>query len=341
MPPGTLIYTGEHTEQPIEVTLITYDKDTFERKQAKTLNGVWDNFESGKVNWLNVDGLNHIDEVQHVGDQFGLHPLALEDVLNSAQLPKCENYGNFLFITLKLLHQKGKKTMLTDEHVSFVLGKDFLISFQERPGDIFDPLRERLKTDQGQIRKKKEDYLLYRLIDVTVDDYYQLVDQLFHQVQLLETQLLKQSDKNRTGRILRLRKMTMRIRRAAYPLRDAVSHLNSTGKDLIHKETYQYFTDVADHLNHITQSITEVEEMLRTCMELQKANIDNNMNSIMKVLTVVSTVFIPLTFIAGIYGMNFTHMPELQYRLGYPVVLVLMFFIALAMMLYFKRKGWF
>lgn len=341
LPPGTLIYTGIRTNVDVEFELYSYSGHSLESKSSSNLTDVLEHYRSGKVNWIDLTGIHHIPSVEELGKKFEIHPLVLEDVLNVHQMPKSEGFGDQLFVTMKMLRGGKTKRKFTEEQISFLLGSEYLISFQEMRGDVFDPLRERLKVDGTRIRKMGADYLLYRLIDITVDHYYGYVDRIFQRAQKLETALIDMPNVNRTREILRLRKTAMRLRRIIHPLREAVNHINTAGQSLIHNETVQYFNDVTDHLQHISQSIVEAEELLRGCMDLQMTNQNNNLNNVMKVLTVVSTTFIPLTFIAGIYGMNFQYMPELQKPWAYPVVLILMALIAVGMIAFFKRKGWF
>jgi magnesium transporter len=297
------------------------------------------------VNWINLDGLHEKSIVQKIADHFCLHSLLVEDITSDHQ-PKAEEYDDFLFLTLKMLYRidEGK---IDYEQISFVLGKDYLLSFQEKEGDLFGLLRDRIRLDQGRVRKKKADYLLYRVVDIIVDNYYNVLDAIGEQIETIEDEIYKNSTETQFKNIQQLKKELIFLRKALYPLRDAMSKILKDESGFIDPVNLRYYADVYDHVVHLIDSLDTYKDLTSGLMDIYINTLNTRMNEVIKVLTVISTIFMPLTFIVGVYGMNFHtdksvwNMPELDSPYGYPIVMGFMLLIVIAMIRYFKFKKWF
>jgi len=336
LPPGSLVYTGNHPG-PTRVVLYRFDQESFE-----SINGTdaISQIDSKKVNWLNITGFSDTMLIGEIGEKFGLHPLILEDILNSDHMPNVEEMDDCLFITLKVISLKDNSNELDVHHASFVIGKHYLLSFSETDNQLFQPVIERLKNSKGKARMNKSDYLSYLLIDKIVDNYYLVLDHLEDNMDRIEAKLLKDPSQKLAGDIMTQKKLLIMLRKSVNPFRDEVRKITREESSFITQSTLRYLNDVYDHLNQIVQTIDNFREMISDMMDLLMANNANRMNSIMTTLTIISSIFIPLTFIVGIYGMNFKYLPELEWRYGYPMIMSLMFFIGMGMYLYMRRKRW-
>ncbi|GIV37968.1 MAG: magnesium transport protein CorA [Cyclobacteriaceae bacterium] len=320
--------------------LITYNQQEYEHLDNLSLADLLAEIKPDRVNWLNVDGLTDNEIVAGIQQHFNLHSLLIEDVLED-QRPKAEEYDDYLFFTLKMVHSI-KAGYIDYEQISFVLGHNFLISFQEKEGDLFDAFRNRIRLDQGRVRKKGADYLLYRLLDIITDNYYLVLDNVGERIERIEDELSEGITNDFTfQRIQRLRKELIYLRKAVYPVRDALSKLVKDDSPFIEPETTRFYADVYDHVVHLIDSLDTYKDLTTSLLDIHVNTRNNQLNQIMKVLTIISTIFIPLTFIVGIYGMNFKYMPELDWKWGYPAVMLIMFVLALGMLVYFKLKKWF
>ena len=339
-PPGTLIYTGKNTEEKPELTLYRYDEEHIEEFQSDKLPDILAKMSAEKCNWINVSALHNIDIVQEIGDHFDLHPLVLEDILNTVLSPQYEDYDDYLFITLKMMSVDPEHQSIEQEHVSFILGKNYLISFQERKKDVFEPVRQRLEAYKGRIRKRGIDYLLYALIDVIVDNYYTITEEYGDQLADLENDLIYRPQESAIEQITHYKRQLIELRKHIYPLREALQTLISQ-EVLIDEKTLRFFGDVSSHVDHVINTMEQQRESLTGFMDLYMTNLSNKMNNVMKTLTIIATIFIPLTFVAGIYGMNFDNMPELHYQWGYPIALGTMLVAGLVMYVYMRNREWF
>ena len=294
---------------------------------------------TGVINWINVDGLHDKSLVKKLGKHFKLHPLLIDDILSDHQ-PKAEEFDGHLFFTMKMLHSiSGNK--IEYEQISFVLGDDYLLSFQEKEGDLFGALRQRIQKGSGVIRQRRVDYLLYRLIDIIVDSYYQVLDAVGQQIEHVEDDVIKHPTTQEFHKIQRVKKELIFLRKALYPLRDAVNKLTKDESGFIEQANLRYFGDVYDHVVHLIDSLDTYKDLTSSLMDIHINTMNTRMNEVMKVLTVISTIFIPLTFIVGVYGMNFEFMPELHEHWGYPGVWLAMTAIVIGMIAFFKFKKWF
>ena len=338
--PGTLVYTGKNTEEKPEITLYRYDEEQLEEFQSETLGDILAKMEPEKANWINISALHNIPLIQEVGDHFDLHPLVMEDILNTVLSPQYEDYDDYLFITLKMMCVDPKHQSIEQEHVSFILGKNYLISFQERKKDVFEPVRQRLEAHKGRIRKRGIDYLLYALIDVIVDNYYTITEEYGDQLSELENELIYNPQESAIEQITHYKRQLIELRKNIYPLREALMTLTSQAT-LVKQQTIRFLGDVSSHIDHVINTMEHQRETLTSFMDLYMTNLSNKMNNVMKTLTIIATIFIPLTFVAGIYGMNFDNMPELHYKWGYPIALGSMLVTGLVMYVYMRNRDWF
>jgi magnesium transporter len=340
LPPGSLIHVGSKKTDKVRISVIDYNKIDIQETTCETIEECYPYKDSANFSWINIDGLHDTNIIKSIGDHYGLHHLIQEDILNTTHRPKLEELDNCIFLTLKMLGTSKNKASIVSEQVSFILGSQWLISFQEQQGDIFDNLRQRLRDNIGTIRQHGVDYLLYRLIDTIVDNYFFVIESFSEQIEGLEEKVLQMPSRQTLYDIRNLKRELIKFRKSTVPLREAVSSLHKDDNALIKKGTIRYLRDVYEHIIQVNDSIETQRDLLASIMDLYLSGISNSMNQVMKVLTIIATIFIPLTFIAGIYGMNFDNMPELHWKYGYFGVWGLMIIIFLAMILYFKKKGW-
>lgn len=320
--------------------LTTYTEDSYQVHDNIQVDELLEQCNLKRVNWINVDGLTNTELIRKISKKFDFHYLLIEDIQNTDHQPKADEYDTHLFFTLKMLYRiEGQQ--IDYEHISFVLGKNYVISFQEKEGDIFDGLRNRIKQDTSIIRKRGADYLLYRLIDMIVDSYYSILENIGHRVEEIEDSISQQASEMDFREIQKLRKEFIYLRKVVYPLREALNKVMKNENDFIEDRNIKYFSDVYDHVIHLIDSLDTYKDLTSTLMDLYMNTINYRMNEVMKLLTVITTIFIPLSFIAGIYGMNFHYMPELEAKNGYFIVLGAMGVVFIAMLGYFKYKKWF
>jgi magnesium transporter len=331
--------TGPSGEKVI-LELISYDDKSLTVRENLPIDDLLQECNLNLINWINVDGLSDGELIKKIAKKFDLHYLLVEDILNTDHRPKADEYDQHLFFTLKMLYRIEGQS-IDYEHISFVLGKNYLLSFQEKEGDIFESLRSRLKQDTNIIRKRGADYLLYRLIDTIVDGYYSILETIGRQVEDIEESISNNPSVEDFQHIQKLRKEFIYLRKVVYPLREALNKVIKNEDEFIEDNNVKYFSDVYDHVIHLIDSLDTYKDLTSTLMDLYMNTINYKMNEVMKLLTVITTIFIPLSFIASIYGMNFQNMPELTSSWGYYGVLGLMGAIFLLMIGYFKYKKWF
>ncbi|MDY0344919.1 MAG: magnesium/cobalt transporter CorA [Lentimicrobium sp.] len=340
LPPGTLVYTGIH-QYPTTFDAFVYDSESVNRIEADNPDKIKLPAGDAKNLWLNVNGLSNTELIALLGTQYDLHPLLLEDVLNTESMPKIDNYGDRLFISLKMLNWNSTNQCIEAEQISMLISRQMLITFQEKKGDIFDPVRERMLNGKSKIREKGIDFLAYALLDKVVDNYFLILNALEDLIEDAELDLIAAGTKITPRHLLHLKKQLILLRRYIYPLRDEVRKLPQEESALIEQKTYKYISDLYDHLQNIIQNLESFRDSVSNLMELYSNNISNKLNGIMKTLTVVGAIFIPLTFIVGVYGMNFDYMPELHFPWAYPVLMLIMLIISLGMIIYMKSRKWF
>jgi len=340
LPPGTLVHVGERKAEKVKIRILDYDEAQFEEKEAKTIEESFPFKDKPTVTWINIDGLHEVEIIEKLGSHFGLHPLLLEDILNTDQRPKMEDYGDYIFVVLKMLYSGENKDGIEAEQVSLILGSNFVISLQEREGDVFDPVRDRIRKSKGRIRKTGSDYLAYALLDAIVDNYFLILENVGEKIEETEEQLATNPNPETLQLIHALKKEMIFLRKSIWPLREMVSGLERCESSLIHESTGAYLRDVYDHTIQIIDTVESYRDMISGMLDIYLSSISNKMNEVMKVLTIFASIFIPLTFVAGIYGMNFEFMPELGWHWGYFALLGFMAFVGVSLVVYFKRKRW-
>jgi magnesium transporter len=338
--PGTLVHTGERKAEKTRITIIDYDRDNLRETEAETVEACAPYRDAPTVTWINVSGLHDVSLVEKLGECFRIHPLVLEDILNTYQRPKIEEYDDQVFIVLKMLYRDSESGEITAEQLSMVVGENYVISFQERPQDVFDGVRERLRSSRRRIRERGADYLGYALLDAVVDSYFLVLEALGEQIEALEEDLLQEPTAETLHAVHDLKRELIFLRRSVWPLREVISLLARGDRPLFSDETILYLRDVYDHTIQVVDTIESYRDLVAGMHDTYLSSISNRMNEVMKVLTIFASIFIPLTFIAGIYGMNFQYMPELGWRWGYPGVWAAMLILGAGMLLYFHRKKW-
>ncbi len=340
LPPGTPVYVGERKDEKVRISVLDYDEKQCQEKEVKDVEECFPFKDTSTVTWINIDGIHKVDIIEKIGKNFGLHPLILEDIVNTEQRPKIEDFGDYMYIVLKMLYHDENTGEIKIEQVSLILGENFVISFQEREGDIFNPVRERIRKGKGRIRKMKADYLAYVLLDAIVDSYFFILEKTGEQIEDLEEKVVSQPKPETLQEIHKLKRMMIFLRRSVWPLREVISIIERGESSLIQESTRIYLRDVYDHTIQVIDSVETFRDMLSGMHDTYLSSISNRMNEIMKVLTIIATIFIPLTFIAGIYGMNFKFMPELDLSWGYFAVWIVMGAVAVLMVIFFRRKKW-
>jgi magnesium transporter len=339
LPPGTLVHIGEQRTDKVRIRLLTYNEHDFQEAEGATL-PVAAGKDPKTVTWLDIGGIHQLDVIEAVGKQYDLHPLLLEDIVNTDQRPKLDDYGRYIFLVLKMLYRDATGRSIQAEQVSLILGPTFVLSFQENGGDVFGPIRERLRTGKGRIRSLGADYLLYSLVDAIVDNYFSVLEGLGERIERLEDDLLADAKPETLHTIHAVKRDLLFLRKSVWPLREVVSGLARGDSSLIQSETRMYLRDVYDHTIQVMDTIEAYRDTTASMLEIYLSSLSNRMTAVMKVLTIITTIFMPLSFIAGIYGMNFEFMPELHWRWGYAFALGIMLSLGLGMLWFFKRKHW-
>ncbi len=341
MPPGSFVYTGEKKDETVRITVIDYDKGHFTEQEFLTAEECGVFKDTSTVTWINIDGLHDLEIIKTIGRQYDIHPLILEDILNVDQRPKMNDLDERIYIVMKMLSYNEKNEHIDLEQVSIVLGPNFVISFQEKTGDLFDSIRKRIRTDMGKVRKMCSDYLAYLLTDAIIDNYFLIIEKIGDRMEILEDEIVSNpASSNTASSIHLLKRELIFIRRSVWPLRELIGNLERSESKLFTKPVLPFLRDVYDHTIQIIDSVESFRDMISGIRDVYLSSLSNRMNEVMKVLTVIATIFIPLTFLAGVYGMNFSHMPELTWRWSYPVVWGVMVGLGVFMFVLFKRKKW-
>ena len=338
--PGSLVFIGEQKVEQVRIQLIDYDNDHLMEEELESVDQSFHLKDTPTVSWINVIGLHDVDNIQKIGTHFDIHPLAQEGILNIDQRPRMEEFENHIVITLKMISYEKSKNEITIEHVSLIVGDRYVISFQERPGDVFELIRNRLRSHKGRIRSLGSDYLAYSLLDAIVDHYFLVLEDLGEEIEVLESEVLTKPAPETVQSLHRMKRRLLFLRKSIWPLREIIDGLGRGDVRIIHKKTIPYLRDVYDHTIQIIDFLETLRDVNSGLYDMYLSSISNRMNEVMKVLTIIATIFIPLTFIAGIYGMNFKYMPELSWRGAYFAVWGVMSIVAIVMIVYFKRKKW-
>jgi magnesium transporter len=338
--PGSLVYVGDKTDEPIKMSIIDYNADQIDIIENATIEEIRQRKENDTVSWVNVSGVHDIEHIDKIGKIFNIHPLVLEDVVNTQHRAKIDDFDDYLFFVLKMVYTDPDENTLAFEHICMVVGHGFLISFQEREGDVFDTVRDRLKKAKGRIRKSGADYLAYALIDMLVDHYFVVFEQMGEAIELLQEEALENPTSNTLNAIQEFKHQIIMLRKSIWPLREMINSLLRGESPLIDKSVMIYLKDVYDHVVHVVDTVETNRDILSGITDIYMSSISNKMNEVMKVLTVIATMFIPVTFLAGVFGMNFKYMPELEWQYAYPVFWSLIILIFCGMVLWFKSKKW-
>lgn len=338
--PGTLIHIGDQKIGEVKMSLMNYDPGQLIEKELTSIEDAFPYKDTPPVTWINVDGLHDLEIIEAIGRHFGIHPLTLEDIVNTGHRPKAEDFEDYDYIVLKMLTYNEDQNHILAEQISFILGPHYLISFQETEGDVFNFVRERIRKAKGRIRKSGCDYLAYALIDAIVDHYFLVLEKMGGKIELLEEDLLDDTQTENLQSIHHLKREMIFFRKQVWPIREILSSLMKEEASLIQETTQIFIRDLYDHTIQVMDTIESFRDVLSGLQDLYLSTISNRMNEVMKVLTIMATIFIPLTFIAGIYGMNFEYMPELKISWAYPALWILLIAIFLFMIFWFKRKKW-
>jgi len=339
--PGTLVHIGEKKVEKVRIKLVAYNSEEIVEKELNSVEEcVVFKDKPGTNLWINVDGLDHVEIIEKLGSYFEIHPLTLEDVLNTWQRPKMEDYESYVYTVLKIMLLDSEKKEIIIDQISIIFGYNYILSFQEREVGIFDPLRERLKNPASRLRKNGVDYLAYGLIDAVVDNYFLILEHFGEEIEDLEDELILHPAPEILKTIQKYKRDMIILRKSVWPLRELISGMQKIESEIIKDTTRIYLRDVYDHTIRVIESVEDLRDILSSMMDIYLSSVSNKMNDIMKVLTVIATIFIPLTFIAGVYGMNFDFMPELRWRWGYPAILLFMTLVGITMFAYFKKRRW-
>lgn len=358
LPPGTLIHIGEQKTAKTRITLFSYNEDFYTERQVDDIRALTCEKQDGVVYWINIDGLHDVEVIRTIGERFGIHPLVLEDILNTNQRPKLEVNDNYLYLVFKMLYLNGNhhetggnhapaengngngSGEIIAEQVSLILTENTVISFQEKPGDVFDVIRDRIRHLKGRVRCAGADYLAYALMDAVVDNYFAVLERLGEAIDEGEEQIILNPSMEALARIHALRGEMFGLRRSVWPLREVVGGLSRGESPLLQAATLPYLRDLYDHVIQVIDTIETYRDILASTMDIYLSSASNRLNEVMKVLTIFSTIFIPLSFIVGLYGMNFD-IPEIHWHYGYLMVWGIMLSVTAAMIWFFKRRKWF
>ena len=338
LPPGSLVYFGEK-EKLVDIDVISYSDSSFHSQKVGTAQEALSLIKDDQITWININGLNNIEEIRKIGGYTQLNNLLLEDVLDTQHRPKVELLEDHLLVIIKMLYYQNGE--LITEHLALLLGENYLISFQESEGgDVFEPIRKLLQEPESLLRRSSADYLLFGLLDSIVDNYLAIVDRVSDAIEAIEDEIIAHPREDMISEIQLLKKKATFLQKSITPARGVISRIERNNHSLIQGSCKPYFRDLHDHIVQIAETLASYRDILWGLTDTYMGAMSNKMNNIMRLLTLISTIFIPLTFIVGVYGMNFEHMPELHYPWAYPIVWLIMIGISIVMLIYFKRKKW-
>lgn len=340
LPPGSLVFLGDPQPKEAKIIASVYDGEHFQEMEVTSVQEALALRSTAKYLWINVDGIHEPKVIEEIGKSFNIHPLALEDILTPDQRPRREEYDDFVLFILRSLTADLSAPSFESEQISLVLGSDYLISFQEKPGDVYEKVRNRLSHRSGTLRKRGPDYLLYTLIDTVVDNYFVIMENFGETLETLEQEIITSPGKEVLARLYHLKRLAIDFRRAVWPLREAVLGFQYGETKFIKKSSFPFFRDIYSHVIELMDSVEVFREMLSSLLDTYLSSLSNNMNSVIKVLTIITTICMPMSLVAAIYGMNFKHMPELEWKYGYPLALGAMLLIGTALIYQFKRRSW-
>lgn len=339
--PGTVHYRGKKQSTVTAIDIINYSKENYHKLEAQDVEKAFHFKGNDQVTWININGLNNTTEIEKLGNHYDLHPLTLEDVVNTNHRPKLDEFDDYLFIILKMLYFKNGEELIY-EQLSIVVGADYVLTFQESDGDVFDDLRERISAGKGRVRNLGSDYLMYALMDAVVDNYLTVIEAFGDKIEDIEDLIFETDTENSQtpNTIQALKREVLKIRRSVFPLREVINRLDKMEHAIIEEKTHNFLRDLYDHIVQVNESIEVYREMVWSLLDMYMTIISNKMNEVMKVLTIMASIFIPLTFIAGVYGMNFDNIPELHYKYSYFILWGVMILVFIGMLVYFRKKKW-
>ena len=341
LPPGSIVYTGSPKEGKTEISLLSYNADDTFSVDSIDLKEISDKIKQENVNWINFDSLHDVEVIQEIGRRFNIHNLTLADIVHVGHQPKLEEYDEYLFLTMKMIKPADDQEIIRIEHISFVLGKNFLISFQEEKNDPFDSIRERIKSGKSKARERSSDYLLFLLIDAIIDQYLISLESLMNMTGKIEQEIMENPHEEIVSHILNQKRGVADLRKIINPLHDILRQISTDEMDFINNDYTNYYNDLYDHIKVAVDHLDNQRESLTQLMDFYMSRVSIQMNKVMQTLTIIATIFIPLTFLAGIYGMNFQFMPELSWKYGYFSLLLIMLILGVGMYIFMRRKRWF
>jgi magnesium transporter len=338
LPPGTLVYNGKVTSERVKITLIEYNETEYFEREFYDLSECMNHVKNGMVKWMNVEGIHKTELIEAIGKHYDIHALTLEDIVHIDQRSKFEEYEHYALGVMKMITFDGH---IHAEQLSLILVGETVLSFQEPfGGDAFDIIRTRLRQAKGRVRKLRADYLFYALIDAVVDSYFSVIEKIGDAVEEIEEEIMNNENKSSLKKLYELKRELIFLRKQVWPMRDMINSMMRSESDFISKDTHIFLRDLLDHSTRIIDTVETYRDLLSGIMDVYLSNASNRMNEVMKVLTIVSSIFIPATFIVGVYGMNFDFMPELREHYGYPIVWTIMLSIMIGQLIFFKRKKW-
>jgi len=340
LPPGSLVHVGEEKGEAVKITVFDYDAESYREKVVGDVEECFPLRDTPTVSWINVDGVHSADVMEKMGKHFDIHPLVLEDIMNTNQYPKIEDFEGHIFVIGKMISQNRETGDIESEQVSLILGPTWVISFQDKEGDIFDPIRVRLRTGRGRLRKMGSDFLAYTIMDTIVDHYFLVLENLGDRIEELEEELTGNTTREMMKALHDVKKDMVFLRKSIWPMREVVNVMLREELILIKESTHPYLRDLYDHTIQVIDSLETFHDLVSGLLDLYLSSLSNRMNEVMKVLTIIATLFIPVTFIVGIYGMNFKYMPELGWKWGYGAVWLVILGVITTMLFYFRRKKW-
>lgn len=340
MMPGAMVYTGEQKVDKVRIRFFDYDAETFREGTCESIDEILDLRDSATTSWINIDGLHDVGLIGRIGEHFGLHRLLLEDIVSPNQRPKLEDYDDCTALVARMLSYDEENERLISEQFTVVLRKNCVLSFQERYGDTFDGVRDRLRKGKGRIRDLGADYLTYALFDSVVDHYFIILEDVAERIEELETEVIESPDRSTVEKIYSLKRDLIYMRKSVWPLREMIGLIDRDEHPLFSAETRRFTRDLYDHTIRVVESVDTFREMATGLLDVYLSSISNRMNEVMRVLTIFASIFIPLTFLAGIYGMNFEYMPELGWKYSYFVLWAIFISVTTGMLYFFRKKDW-
>ena len=338
--PGSLVYVGEKNYDKPTIDLMDYSDDHLEEKQIHAIEECFEFKEKTSNTWININGLHDEDIIETIGNHYGIHPLVLEDILHTEQRPKIEFFEDHIFIVLKMMDYDTKENKIEFEQLSLILGKNFVITFQEERSHLFEPLKKRIRDEKSKIRQMGSDYLAHGILDIVIDNYFAILERFGDLIEIYEDDLMVEPSTETLNNIYQMKRELLFLRKSVFPLKDVITKVERSEIELINEKTKFYMKDIYDHIVQVVDTVDTQRDLVVGLLDLYSSSVGNRMNEVMKVLTMISTIFIPLTFIAGVYGMNFKYLPEIYWKYGYFIILGVMLIVAILMLFFFKRRNW-